>query len=81
MSQGLTGGSRVGRSLAGGREVGEFVGGLLVLVLDVLSNGAWAEHMMSVIWQCIMTGWNGMATISAKSIRTIGNGIKSNLGI
>ena len=40
VSQGLAGRSRVGGGLAGGSEVGELIGGLLVLVLDVLGNRA-----------------------------------------
>ena len=73
MGQGLAGGSRVGRSLTGSSEVGELVGGLLVLVLDVLGNGAWGEHMMSVFRKCVTsvekaTGMKGhhipLATVS-----------------
>lgn len=43
MGQRLAGGGRVGRSLARGREVGQLGGGLLVLVLDLLGDGACGE--------------------------------------
>ena len=46
MCQGLAGGSGVGRGLARSSEIGELGGGLLVLVLYILGDGACREERL-----------------------------------
>ena len=74
VSQGLASGGRVGRSLAGGSQVGELSCGLGMLVHDVLSNGAWQKTDQ-------LSGYSAFYSRASNLVLTVSNRVVGSSGV